>query len=143
MKIEARRMLLSATAENASRWCWVGFRIVAEGSGELLIPEPLVFGIAFSEPPLVSVGADMAGMSPWQLRRTDVENQVKQTPYQTGALPVVSAVVTEWITETMYGKFVIAARAAVYVDAAGATDLPVTIHLLFQGDALKIFPGTT
>jgi hypothetical protein len=139
MRADARRMLLTATAENASRWCRVGFRIRIDGPGEMILPDALMFGIAFSEPPWVSVGADMAGMSPWQLKRTSTADQLMKTNYVVGALPSVTAVVTDWICDTT-GKFVTGAKVAVYCDTGASTvPMPVTAHIMFQGEGLKTF----
>jgi hypothetical protein len=139
MKGESRRMLLSATAENASRWCRVGFRIRVDGPGEMILPEALQFGLAFAEPPWVSIGADMAGMSPWQLKRTSTEDHMVKTTYVPGALPAVTGVVTEWICDAT-GKFVTGAKVAIYVDTGLSTaPMPVTAHVMFQGEGLKTF----
>jgi hypothetical protein len=139
MNTEVRRMKITADAENASRWCRVGFRIRIDGPGEMVLADALMFGIAFVEPPWVSVGADMAGMSPWQLKRTSTNAQLTKTNYVAGALPSVTAVVTDWLTDST-GKFVIGAKIAAYCDTGtSAASMPVTCHILFQGEGLKTF----
>lgn len=127
---EAARDTLAA---NTARLAVVTAAVRTTGHGLLRVPDPVVFGFAFTAPPRVATGVDLDGVG-----LEDADGTVLE-------LPAVSAGVSQWLTD---GRGLVRGAALfvhVGVDDSGiGAELAgrgIGHHFVFTGLALTASPG--
>lgn len=111
--------------ENASRQAFAWGTTTTTGQGQIAYDEPIDFGVAFAEKPMVSYGLEL-------LNRTDFEDDANDGTFQR-YVPYASGCVFEWVVDGR-GLYV-GAYVAVRVISDDAVE--IEHHFGFTGLAIK------
>lgn len=122
-QFERRRADVGATAENVARLARVVLLHKTVGAGEVVVADPLMFGISFLGVPAFTSGYEV------------------QTALESFHFPVVVAMVYGWVMEKD-GRLCTGAKVAFVIDDAGGGLQHNIVHNLhFEGPAVKVMPG--
>lgn len=120
---EERRQWIDQVGENSARLARVGLYVESTGAGEVLMTQPIEFGISFTEVPHFTSGYEL------------------KSGVVAGKFPSASAFVYGWLFNADHTLCTGVYLGFVIDDAEGNLPHRIAHHLRFEAEAIKMMPA--